>query len=151
MKREASLLKQKAIDALIVAVEHFNRPWDQGRVCATLILLDHGFEMLLKSAILKRGGRIRDPSAPHTIGFDASVKQGLSNGAIKFVDDDQALVLRTFNSLRDAAQHHLVEVSEEHLYVQTQASVTLFGDVLQSVFGINLRTVLPSRVLPIST
>jgi len=62
---------------LILAVEHLNRPFDQGRVCATLILLDHGCEMLLKASILKRGGHIREPGATNTIGFDACVKQGL--------------------------------------------------------------------------
>jgi hypothetical protein len=112
VKREATRLNAKAVDALILVVEHFNRPWDQGRVCATLILLDHRFEMLLKAAILKLGGRIRNSGEANTIGFEACVKQGLSNGAVKFLDNDQAIALRTFNGLRDAAQHHLLEISE---------------------------------------
>ena len=51
---------KKATDSLILAIEHFNRPIDRGRVSAVLILLDHAFEMLLKAAILHRGGRIRE-------------------------------------------------------------------------------------------
>jgi len=70
---------------------------------------------------------------------------------VKFLDADQAVVLRTFNGFRDAAQHYLLDASEDLLYVQTQAGVTLFRDILKGVFGIGLRSVLPSRVLPIST
>jgi hypothetical protein len=41
MKREATFLLKKATDSLILAIEHFNRPIDRGRVSAVLILLDH--------------------------------------------------------------------------------------------------------------
>ena len=52
MKREAKLLLDKACDALVLSIELFNRPHERGRVCGTLIQLDHGFEMLMKAAIL---------------------------------------------------------------------------------------------------
>ena len=70
MKREAKLLIERAVDALILGVEIFNRPSDRGRTEAVLIHLDHLFEMLLKAAILHEGGRIREQGDPHTIGFD---------------------------------------------------------------------------------
>lgn len=72
MKRQARLLLNKATDSLILAIEYFNRPIDRGRVTAVLILLDHAFEMLLKAAILHRGGRIREPRKRETIGFDSN-------------------------------------------------------------------------------
>ena len=112
MKRESRLLLDKACDSLILSVEFFNRPHDRGRVSSSLILLDHAFEMLLKSAILHQGGRIREKRAKQTIGFDACVRRGLSNAKLKFLNDEQALLLQTINGLRDAAQHHLLEVSE---------------------------------------
>lgn len=56
MKKETSILFNKALNSLILSVEHFNRPWDKGRTEAILIFLDHSFEMLLKAAILHRGG-----------------------------------------------------------------------------------------------
>ena len=71
MKREAKLLLNKACDALVLSIELFNRPHERGRVSGTLIQLDHGFEMLMKAAILHRGGKIRDRRAKETIGFDA--------------------------------------------------------------------------------
>lgn len=151
MKREARLLLDKACDSLLLSVEFFNRPHDRGRVSGSLILLDHAFEMLLKAAILNRGGRIREKRAKETIGFDACVRRALSDGRIKFLDEEQALLLQTINGLRDAAQHHLLDVSEGQLYMHAQAGVTLFRDLVRSVFGMDIRDYLPSRVLPVST
>jgi hypothetical protein len=151
VKREAKLLLEKACDALILSIELFNRPHDRGRVSSTLIQLDHCFEMLLKAAILHRGGRIREKRAKETIGFDASVRRSLSDGKIKYLTEEQALVLQTINGLRDAAQHHLLDISEGQLYVHVQSGVTLFRDLLKSVFEQELSCHLPTRVLPVST
>lgn len=151
MKREAKLLLHKACDALVLSVELFNRPHDRGRNSSTLIQLDHSFEMLMKAAILHRGGRIREKRAKETIGFDACVRRSLSDGKIKYLTEEQALVLQTINGLRDAAQHHLLDISEGQLYVHVQSGVTLFRDLLKSVFDQDLASHLPARVLPVST
>lgn len=151
MRREARLLHRKALDSLILSIEHFNRPDDRGRVSTVLILLDHAFEMLIKAAILHRGGRIRDRRARETLGFDACVRKALSDAQVKFLSDEQALTLQTINGLRDAAQHHLIDISEGQLYLHMQTGVTLFRDLLKAVFGQDLSARLPARVLPIST
>jgi hypothetical protein len=151
MKKETKLLKQKALNSLTLCVDHFNSTSDRGRVEAVLHFLDHCFEMLLKAAILHRGGRIRDRGEKNTIGFDACVRRALSDGQIQFLVDEQALTLQAINGLRDAAQHHLVDISEGHLYLHAQAGITLFRDLLDDVFDDNLRDHLPDRVLPIST
>jgi uncharacterized protein DUF3644 len=151
VKREAKLLLKKACDSLLLSIELFNRPQDRGRVSGVLIQLDHAFEMLLKAAILDRGGRIRHRGAKETIGFDACVRRGLSDGDIKFLGDEQALTLQSINGLRDAAQHHILDISEGQLYVHIQSGVTLFRDLLKSIFGQDLAEHLPNRVLPVST
>jgi hypothetical protein len=151
VRREARLLLAKACDSLVLSIELFNRPHETARVSGTLIQLDHSFEMLLKASILHRGGSIRDKQAKETIGFDACVRRGLSDGSIRFLTDEQALVLQTINGLRDAAQHHLLELSEGQLYVHVQSGVTLFDDLLTTVFQQDLHSHLPSRVLPVST
>lgn len=151
LKKESRLLKEKATSSLLLSIDHFNRPWDVGRLEAVLILLDHSFEMLLKSAILLRGGRIRKPREKNTIGFDDCVRVALSTGTVKFLTDEQALVLQTINGLRDAAQHHLLSLSEGQLYFHTQSGVTLFRDILRGVFGEELSDLLPGRALPVST
>ncbi|MFN3466521.1 MAG: DUF3644 domain-containing protein, partial [Candidatus Brocadiales bacterium] len=104
MKKEARLLLEKGVNSLILSIEHFNRPWDEGRTESVLIFLDHSFEMLLKAAILHLGGKIKERRAKQTMGFDACVRKALSDGAIKFLTNEQALTLQMINSLRDAAQ-----------------------------------------------
>jgi len=151
MRRETRLLLEKACDSLLLSTEFFNRPHDIGRVSATLILLDHSFELLLKAAILHRGGRIREKRARETIGFDKCVRRALSDAEIKFLTDEQALMLQVINGLRDAAQHHLLDISENQLYMHAQAGLTLFRDLLKQVFGRDLADCMPTRVLPIST
>ena len=90
----------------------------------------------MKAAILQRGGRIRDNRAKQTIGFDACVQRSLSDGKIKYLTATQAVALQTINGLRDAAQHHLLGISTSgQLYVHVQSGVTLFRDLLKSVFG----------------
>ncbi len=151
MKKEVRLLREKAINALVLSIDHFNRPWNRGRTEAVLILLDHSFEMLLKSAIRHRGGKIRKPREKQTIGFDACVRRGLTNPSLKLLTDEQALTLQTINGQRDAAQHYLVDMSEHQLYFYAQAGVTLFRDIHDEVFDEKLLVELPERVLPIST
>lgn len=144
MKREARLLLGKACDSLVLSIELFNRPQNRCRVSGVLIQLDHSFEMLLKAALLHKGGRIREKRAKETIGFDACVRRGLSGGTAKFLTEEQALTLQTINGLRDAAHHHLLDISEGQLYVHMQSGVTLFRDLLKQVFGQELRTYLPN-------
>ena len=149
--RESRLLLTKAVDSLVLGIEHFNRPWDRGRVDAVLILLDHSFEMLLKASILERGGAIRKPREKQTIGFDECLRKALSDGAIQFLKQEQVLQLQALNTVRDAAKHHLVDLSEQHLYIHAQAGLTLFRDIVRTVFGQDLKVHLPPRVLPLST
>jgi hypothetical protein len=151
MRKEARLLRVKATESLVLSIELFNRPNDSRRVHAVLILLDHALEMLFKAAIVHRGGRIREPRSKQTIGFDACVRRGLSDASIKFLRENQALTAQMINSLRDAAQHHLLYISEGHLFIQAQAGLTLFRDVFSEVFKEDLRLYLPERVLPLST
>ena len=151
MKREAKLLRNKAVDSLILTVEHFNRPSEVGRATTVLILLDHSFEMLLKASILHRGGKIREPRARETIGFDACVRKAVSDGSLQFLTKEQALAIQAINGLRDAAQHHLLDLPEQQLYLHAQVGVTLFRDLLKKTLGEDLARYLPERVLPVST
>ncbi len=150
MKREAATLLSKATDSVLLAVEHFNRPWDRGRSEAVLILLDRGFELLLKAAIVHKGGRIREKRAKETIGFDTCVRKCLSDEQVKSLTQEQAVTIQIVNGLRDAAQHYFVDISEQQLYLYTQSGLTLFDTLLKAVFQRNLTDYLPDRVLPIS-
>jgi hypothetical protein len=151
MKREVHHLLGRAIDSLVLAIEHFNRPHDRGRPEATLILADHANEMLLKAAILHRGGMIRKRGAQNTMGFEACVNACLLDPKINFLEGPEADSLRLVNGLRDGAQHHFIIISEQQLYLSIQAATTLFVDILDRVFGEKLVDHVPQRVLPVST
>lgn len=151
MKREARILLSNAVDSLILSIDHFNRPWDRGRHEAVLVLLDRAFELLLKAAIVHRGGRIRRPRAKETIGFDSCVRKCVSDADVKCLTGEEALTIQIINSLRDAAQHYIVDISEQQLYLYAQAGLTLFGKILHDAFDHELTDHLPQRVLPVST
>lgn len=151
MKKEVKHLYHKSTDSLTLSIELFNRPNDCGRVHGVLIFMDHAFEMLLKAAILHRGGQIREKRERETLGFSSCVRKAFSDGAIKFLNEEEVLTLQSLNGLRDAAQHYTLEMSEQYLYFQAQAGLTLFRDITKRVFDIDLKTELPVRVLPLST
>ncbi|HOX15783.1 MAG TPA: hypothetical protein PLP18_06605 [Smithellaceae bacterium] len=151
MRKEAKHLFQKAVDSLTISIELFNRPNDNGRVHGVLIFMDHAFEMLLKASIVERRGKILQDGKSETIGMSSCIRKCLSDAKVKFLSEEQVLVLQTLNSLRDAAQHYVVKVSEQQLYFHCQAGLTLFRDITNEVFRIDLRAKLPERVLPLST
>jgi hypothetical protein len=152
VRKESRTLHAKAVDSLVLAVDHFNRAWDRGRTEAVLILLDRSFELLLKAIIVHRAGgsAIREPGKQGmTLGFDACLRKCLSDAKLKCLDEDDAVALQALNTLRDAAQHYMVEMAEEHLYVHAQSAVTLFGRLTDEIFGRSLVDDIPRRILPV--
>lgn len=150
MKKEVRLLKSKAEESLVLSVDHFNRVEDLGRPEAVLVLMDRGLELLLKASLVHVGSKIRDRRDANTIGFDPCVRRAYS-GENKFLDDNQVIGLQAINGLRDAAQHYLLDISEEQLYLHAMGGVTLFRDIVRDVFSEDLASLLPRRVLPLST
>lgn len=143
---------KKATESLVLSVELFNRPSELCRQTASLIFLDHSFEMILKAAILHKKGKIRNKkNDKNTIGFDHCLRIAVSNGQTKFLTEEQAIVAQAINGLRDAAQHYILNISEQQLYVHMQSGVTLFSDILSSVFNLRLTDFMPQRVLPVAT
>ncbi|MFA7383930.1 MAG: DUF3644 domain-containing protein [Desulfurivibrionaceae bacterium] len=151
MKKQAKLLFEKAVDSLILSISHFNNPWDRGRKEAVLILLDRAFELLLKAIILHKGGKIREAYERETIGHEKCVRKCISQPEVKCLTEEQGLTIQIINSFRDAAQHDIVELSEQELYMYSQAGVTLFRDLLRQEFKEELTSYMPERVLPVST
>jgi hypothetical protein len=145
------MLLVRSVDSLVLSVERFNCPWDRGRQEVMLLLLDRAFELFLKAAIVHRGCRIREPGRKETFGHDRCVRVCLSDGKAKCLSAEQALTIQIINSLRDAAQHYMLDVSEQQLYLYAQAGLTLYADLLEAVFGEQLRDYVPERVLPVCT
>jgi hypothetical protein len=148
MRREARLLRSKAVASLRHAATSFNSFENQGRVTTTVLHFQHAFEMLLKAALANRRVRLFDPRSGKSIGFEKCVNLGREHLGLS---EEAAGTLRALGALRDDEQHYLGSEDEGLLYVHARAAVTLFDDILQSEFTEALADYLPARVLPIST
>ncbi|WP_198385673.1 hypothetical protein [Burkholderia ubonensis] len=148
LKREARTLKSKALASLRRAMEVFNGYDESGRVDSVLLHLQHCSEMLTKSLLFQKGHSIFDAKAGISIGLEAVLRIALNE---KYVTADQAGAIRAVDSMRDAAQHWMIVVSEDVLYLHARALVTVVDDILQGHFDDTLADNLPMRVLPIST
>jgi hypothetical protein len=106
---------------------------------------------LLKSVILHKGGKIREAYEKETIGFEKCVRKCISDSKVKCLSEEEGLTIQIINSFRDAAQHDIVVLSEQEIYMYCQAGVTLYKDLIKKVFSEDLKDHLPERILPIST
>jgi hypothetical protein len=147
LRREARMLKSKAVDSLRRSTSAFNSYVDAGRVTSVLLHLQHAFEMLLKGALVQRKVRVFDKQLGQAIGFEKCVNLGQEHLKLS---DEEAGTLRAIDALRDDEQHWYNYLSEGLLYAHARAAVTLFDDLLQRCFEDRLVDHLPLRVLPIS-
>ena len=148
-KRDVTELRKRAINSLVLAIELFNRPHDLGRAEGVLILLHHAFEMLLKGIIKDRTGTVHGKEEKYSYHFDKCLE--IAQNELKIISSDERSTLSILDAHRDTATHYYQEISEDLLYVQAQAAVTLFDDLLNRSFEKRLGDILPKRVLPIST
>ena len=81
-----------------------------------------------------------------TIGVSGAIPPALLDALLPgkgVLHEDEVVALQSLNTLRDAAQHYMVELSEEHLYVYAQAALTPFGRLTQEVLERPLASVIP--------
>ena len=147
---EVRRLAERACDSLVLCVEIFNRPSDRGRTDSVLIMMDRSVELLLKAAIVHRGGGIWRKGDTETIDFNKAIRVALTNSDVKFLTESQARSLRHLHAQRNAAQHHLSEVPEGLLYPIVQTSLSVFRSVFEGVLDRRLADELPDRVSPLS-
>ena len=141
--------RDPALARFVLAVPDIQRALTDGAL--DVPRLDRAFELLMKATILHKGGKIRGKGEKETIGHDKCVRVCLTDEKAKCLTKEQALTIQIVNSLRDAAQHYMLEVSEHQLYLYAQAGVTLYSDLLVTVFKWNIREHVPERVLPVCT
>jgi hypothetical protein len=148
MRREAGLLKGKAISSLRRMVAAFNGLDEDGRQNAVVRELQHTFEMLLKASLREKNVPVFDKRTGRSIGFKKCVE--LARQHLK-LSEEQLGLLRAIDALRDDEQHWLADLNEGLLYVHARGAITLFDEILEAIFGERLASHLPGRVLPIST
>jgi hypothetical protein len=147
LRREARLLKAKAVSSLRNAVRAFNDVDDVGRTTTVLLHLQHAFEMLLKAGLVQRRVSVFDNKLGRAESFERCVR--LSREHLE-LSDDEARTLRAIDALRDDEQHWLTSLTEGLLYAHCRAAITLFDDLLTRVFDERLADHLPHRVMPVS-
>jgi len=153
MSASEPLFKDAATDSIQLVVELFNRPHDTGRDCATLILLNHSLEMLLKSIVRDHGVDIRKDNG-HTIDFSDCINY-LENGhhdapELAVLSEDQAVTLYDISSQRNEATHGVINISEQRLHGFARSGLTIFDELLNEFYDESVGDYLPDRVLPLS-
>lgn len=148
LRRDAKTLKGKAISSLRRALECFNSFDEDGRVTSTLLHLQHATEMLLKAVLIQSQQPVFDKKQGVAIGFDRAVGLCCAHCGLT---EGEAGTLKSIDRLRDAAQHWLIFLDEEILYLHARALVTIFDDILKRSLDDELLAHLPGRILPIST
>lgn len=149
LRQDTRRFKRCALNSLLLAIEIFNRPRDMGRKEAVLMLLQHAFEMFLKAAIYEKRGTIYESRIGIALKFDKCL--GIARSDLCILNEDQSQTLSILDGLRDCAAHNLLDLTEQALYVHSQAAVTLFDQILRTVFDEHLADHMPTTVLPIST
>lgn len=148
LKREARTLKAKAIASLRRGLEIFNSHDDHGRPEAVLLFLQHTSEMLIKSLLVQKGQDVFHKERGTSIGLEKALNIAQSRA---WITSAQAGSIRAMDAMRDQAQHWMIVVSEDALYINSRALITTIDEVLQAHFEDTLADNLPLRVLPLST
>lgn len=146
--RDAKTLQTKAIASLKIAMTAFNSFDDEGRVCTTLLHLQHSCEMLVKAVLVQKRVKVFDKETGMSIGFEKCLRLCMHHAELT---NEEAGVMRAVDALRDASQHWFIFVSEDILYMHIRALVTVFDDYLKRLLDTDLHSHIPTRVLPVST
>src|SRR5690242_5432071 len=113
LSRDARTLKGKAISSLRRSMTEFNSYDDDGRITAVLLYLQHASEMVVKAVLCQKKVRVTDKDSGRSLTFEKCLRICESNGGLTA---SEASIMRTVDSLRDAAQHWYIFVSEDLLY-----------------------------------
>jgi hypothetical protein len=148
LRREAAILKKKALASFRRAARSFNDLDDDGRTTSVLLHLQHAFEMLLKAGLVEKRVQVFDPGDGKSFGVGKCVN--LASESLKLSPSEAGLI-RAIDAMRDEEQHWFAEADEALLYLHVRAAVTTFDDLLDRVFGEKVANHLPTRVLPVST
>lgn len=148
LKREARTLKLKAIASLRRGLEVFNGHDEQGRTESVLLHLQHSSEMLMKALLIQKAKAVFDREKGTSIGLEKALNVAASSG---YINTAQAGSIRSIDAMRNAAQHWMIVVPEDALYINSRALITTVDELLQQHFDDSLANNLPTRVLPLST
>ncbi|MFA4673925.1 hypothetical protein P2H51_21165 [Xanthomonas perforans] len=120
LKRDARTLKAKAIASLKRGLEAFNNHDDNGRTEAVLLMFQHASEMLVKALLVQKGQDVFDEEKGTSIGIDKALTTAQSKG---WITASQTGAIRVIDAMRNSAQHWMIVVPEDALYINARAFV----------------------------
>lgn len=148
LKRDARILKAKAVASIRRGLSAYNAFDEDGRVTTVLLHLQHAGEMLMKAALVQAGScSVFEPDGK-SIGMKKCLN--FASEHLKSPDAERG-VFRAMDAMRDQEQHWYAHFDEALLFLEVRAFVTAFDDLLGRLFSEKLADHLPQRVLPIST
>lgn len=142
------MFKDTAVESLTLSIDLFNRPSPLARNHAVIMMLAHGFEMLLKAAIFQRTGTVRDDDDPLTFSLGKCIAKAADE--LQIVSTDERTLLFAIKQDRDCATHDTIAMNDDLLWVHMRAGITVFRRLLRDELGQSLEEVLPTRVIPVS-
>ncbi len=111
-------------------------------------MLQHASEMLVKAMLVQKGQDVFEKQKGTSIGLERALNIAQSNG---WLNATQAGAIRVIDAMRDQAQHWMIVVPEDALYINARALITVLDEILNGHFEDTLADNLPLRVLPLST
>ncbi|MDR6632647.1 hypothetical protein J2X72_001431 [Phyllobacterium sp. 1468] len=148
LQRDAKTLSLNSIASLRRAMSAFNSYDDDGRTTSVLLHLQHSAEMLLKAVLCQNRVRVFDKDTSRSLGFEKCLGICQAHHDLK---ESEAGIFRAVDALRDAAQHWIIVVSEDLLYMNTRAIITAYDAYLKRSLDLDVSSHIPPRVLPVST
>ena len=130
MKKDVVELRKRAIQSLILAIELFNRPHEEGRPEAVLILLHHAFELFLKAIIKDKTGKVHSKGEKYSYGFDKCME--ICQNQLKIILQEFRVAHSTVHIQAVAApmSHHQRRSLSFYLVINTNALIIYVWQVL---------------------
>lgn len=148
-KHTCEQLLEKSQESFILAIEIFNKPTIKYRVEGCAFFLCNAWELMLKSAIIKKSGysAIFYPNKTNrTLSLEDCVKKVMTNEK-----DPVRKNIETLCELRNTSTHFIVSEYEIPYTPIFQASIQNFDERLRKYHGIEISDKIPDNYLVLST
>lgn len=148
MKDIQTRLKDKAIEAFLLAIEIYNKPTIKYRVEGFAVFMINAWELMLKAYLIEKDGEqsIYFPDNPNrTISLEGCLRRVFTNDK-----DPLRLNLERIIDLRNTSTHFITE-EYETIYVPIfQASVVNFSEKINDFLGVDITDYIPENFLTLS-
>lgn len=148
MKDVSNLLKEKAIEAFLLAIEIYNKPTIKYRVEGFALFIVNAWELMLKAYLVQRDGEqaIYFPDNPsRTLSLEGCLRKVFTNDK-----DPLRLNLEKIIELRNTSTHFITEEYEVIYVPLFQANVVNFSVKINELLKVDITKYIPENFLSLS-